>query len=246
MVGNGRDRSDSQTAYWTSNWAPSSPPGVYAGDIWAGTQNMRWGTNVITTVSSAQGIGVDSETAFSTTFGQPGTGFNAQGTPGDSGGGVFHQDASGAWSLAGLMFSINTLPGQPWGVSVYGDVTYSADLSGYRSEIYHTMALPRDAKFDGVVNSQDLALVAENWLKTGTGANDPAGDLNHDGIVNSQDLSLVESNWTAAKTGGGAGSQSATAPEPPACVLALGGVVALLLFGRRFGLPARCESGQGS
>ena len=167
MAGNGRDRSNSSTVYWTSTWAPRSLPGAYAGDIWASSQNMRWGTNVITTVGTWQDVGLNSETVFSTTFDQNGTPYEAQGTPGDSGGGVFHQDASGAWSLAGSMFSINALPGEPWGVSVFGNVTYSADLWVYRSEIYHTMALPGDANFDGIVNGQDLVLVAGNWLKTG-------------------------------------------------------------------------------
>jgi hypothetical protein len=233
MVGNGRDRNNSQTSYWTSTWAPSSPPGVYAGDIWASTNDIRWGTNVIAGVSSQQGIGVNSETAFSTTFGAPGTGLNAQGTPGDSGGGVFHQDASGAWSLAGLMFSVGELSGQPWGLSAFGDATYSADLSVYRSEIYHAMALPGDANFDGIVNGQDLALIASEWMQTGTGANDPPGDLNHDGIVNAADMSLVTSNWTQTTSGGGTGSSSASVPEPSTLLLAALGTLAWLAYQRR-------------
>jgi PEP-CTERM motif/Dockerin type I domain len=228
MVGNGRDRNASE-AYWTSTWAPANSPSPYAGYIWSSTNDIRWGTNVINSVSLPVGIDANSEVAFSTVFGPPGSGLDAQGAPGDSGGGVFHQDASGAWSLAGLMFSINTQPGEPWGVSAFGDITYSADLSVYRSEIYHIMALPGDANFDGVVNGQDLALVAENWMKTGTGANDPAGDVNHDGIVNGQDMALIESNWTTSNFAASKSSSSAV-PEPSTILLAALGAVALMAW----------------
>jgi hypothetical protein len=233
MAGNGRDRSNSGTAYWTTTWAPSSLPGTYAGDIWASTNDIRWGNNVISGVSVPYASGADSETAFTTAFGTPGSGLDAQGTPGDSGGGVFHQDASGTWSLAGLMFAIQTVGEQPWGTSIFGNLTYSVDLSVYRSEIYHIMGLPGDANFDGLVNVQDLQLLASEWMQTGTGANDPAGDVNHDGVVNGQDMALVAANWTVDGSGGGATSASIAAPEPPALILATLGGLALLAYRRR-------------
>ncbi|HVU86100.1 MAG TPA: dockerin type I domain-containing protein, partial [Pirellulales bacterium] len=49
-----------------------------------------------------------------------------------------------------------------------------------------------DVNGDGIVNSQDLALITANWLSNG-----PVGDVNGDGIVNAQDLALVSSNWLA-------------------------------------------------
>jgi hypothetical protein len=234
MVGNGRDRSNTQTAYWTTTWAPSSPPGAYAGEIWASASDIRWGNNVIGGVAIPYASGAVSETAFTTIFGAQGTGLDAQGTPGDSGGGVFHQGSSGAWSLAGLMFATQAVAGQPWGTSIFGNITYSVDLSVYRSEIYHTMALPGDVNFDGFVNGQDLALVASEWGQAGTGANDPAADANHDGIVNGQDLALIAANWTAAISSGGAGSSSAAVPEPSMLILAALGGLALLASRRRY------------
>ena len=190
MVGNGGDRTNSQLEYWTSNWQPSATPTALAGDTWGTLQDIRWGTNVITQASVPQGIGLNSEMAFSTTFSATG----AEGTPGDSGGAVFHQDpTTGAWSLAGIMFSTTSLPSQPWATSVFGDTTWSADLSYYRTEINDIMTMPGDLNHDGIVNSQDLALITATWMKTGTGANDPAGDVNHDGIVNGQDLALIAS-----------------------------------------------------
>ena len=175
MIGAGRDRSNSQLAYWTSSWQPSSTPSTYTGEIWAATSEIRWGTNVISATNFAQGIDGNSETAFATTFDQNGTPYEAQGSPGDSGGAVFHKDASGSWDLSGVMFAISTASGQPWGTSVFGNATYSADLSVYRSEIYQTMNLPGDLNHDGVVNGLDLALISSNWLKTGSGASDIPG-----------------------------------------------------------------------
>ena len=133
MAGNGRDR-DASESYWTSSWTASSTPSTYAGYIWAGTQNIRWGTNVISLVGIPEGVGVNSETAFSTQF-TGNTQYDAQGASGDSGGAVFHKDASGQWELTGVMFAISNLIGQPLGTSVFGDTTYSADLSVYRDQI---------------------------------------------------------------------------------------------------------------
>lgn len=228
MIGNGRDRNGSQ-ASWTSSWLSSSVSSTYAGYIWSGMNDIRWGTNVITSTGIPQGIGANSETAFQTTFTAGGTPYEAQGSSGDSGGAVFHEDASGHWTLTGIMFAINNLLGQPMGTSVFGDVTYSADLSVYRSEIYKTMALPGDANFDGIVNGLDLSLVASEWGRKGSGASDPPGDLNHDGIVNGLDESLVLTNWTGQTGILGLGRGAATAvPEPATVVLALAGLAALL------------------
>ena len=158
MIGNGRDRSPSES-YWTSSWTPSSSPSTYAGYTWAATQSTRWGTNVINSMGIPEGVGVNSETAFETQF-TGNTQYDAQGASGDSGGAVFHKDASGQWEFAGVMFAINNLLGQPAGTSVFGDVTYSADLSIYRSEILgiigvnhapsgasKTVATPHDAPY---------------------------------------------------------------------------------------------------
>ena len=48
-----------------------------------------------------------------------------------------------------------------------------------------------DVNLDGIVNGQDIALIASNWLKTGS---NPA-DANGDGIVNGQDIVLISSHW---------------------------------------------------
>ncbi len=100
MIGNGRSRSNTQTANWNSSWQPSATPSTYAGEIWSSIPDLRWGTNVIEQGSLMAGVNNSSEMAFVTSFSQNGTPYERQGAPGDSGGGVFHQDPTtrtGAW-----------------------------------------------------------------------------------------------------------------------------------------------------
>ena len=89
--------------------------------------------------------------------------------------------------------------------------------------------LPGDVNNDGIVNGQDIAVIASHWLQTGTGTNDPPGDANFDGIVNGQDIALIASHWLQT-TGGGA---SAAVPEPSAIVLVALGGLALLAWRRQ-------------
>ena len=68
-----------------------------------------------------------------------------------------------------------------------------------------------DVNGDGIVNTQDLALVSSNWLRQG---NQPlVGDANFDGIVNSQDLAVLSSQY-----GRVAGSLGLGTLTPPAAV----------------------------
>ncbi len=98
------------------------------------------------------------------------------------------------------------------------------------------VGLTGDVNNDGIVNSQDLALVSSNWLTTGNGL---TGDVNGDGIVNSQDLALVASNWLT--TAGGSAGAAQTVPEPETgSLLAIGvGLLAIVgKFRRRLPSPA--------
>jgi hypothetical protein len=109
----------------------------------------------------------------------------------------------------------------------------SVEFTGLDILGYHLVPLGGDANGDGVVNAQDLALVASGWL--GKGAN--GVDVNHDGIVNGQDLAIISSNWLgtygSAGTGGGTGmSGGSQVPEPSAWLLAILASCALLGTGR--------------
>ena len=85
-----------------------------------------------------------------------------------------------------------------------------------------------DVNFDGIVNGQDLALVASTWLQTGS-IGQLSGDANRDGIVNGQDIALIASNWEAGIPGSG---QASAVPEPASLLLALAGALGGLLLSR--------------
>jgi hypothetical protein len=81
-----------------------------------------------------------------------------------------------------------------------------------------TLTFPAgDVNMDGIVNGQDIAVVATNWLQ-----NARYGDANGDGIVNGQDIAMIASNWLA--TGGGGTS----VPEPAAAAMVISAAAAAL------------------
>lgn len=86
-----------------------------------------------------------------------------------------------------------------------------------------------DVNFDGIVNSQDLALVSSKWLATGS-IGQLAGDANRDGIVNSQDLALISSNW---EPGLKLGTPPTAVPEPGSVQLVVMGVSILFVTALR-------------
>lgn len=85
-----------------------------------------------------------------------------------------------------------------------------------------------DVNFDGIVNAQDIALLASHWLQTGSGN---SADANVDGIVNGQDVERIASNWLRTASG-----SATVAPEPSTSALAALGA-ALLALGRRRSKP---------
>ena len=73
--------------------------------------------------------------------------------------------------------------------NIFAFVQNSADNSFHVFEFTPTTPpLAGDVNYDGIVNAQDLALVASGWQQTGT---NNANDANGDGIVNAQDLALI-------------------------------------------------------
>ncbi len=97
--------------------------------------------------------------------------------------------------------------------NIFAFVQNSADKSFHVFEFTPTTPpLVGDVNYDGVVNAQDLALVASGWQQTGT---NNANDANGDGIVNAQDLALISANWMAGTT-----TSNTAVPEPSALLLA--------------------------
>jgi sulfatase modifying factor 1 len=107
---------------------------------------------------------------------------------------------------------------------LYADSTFQAADIGFRLANFPAATLPGDVNFDGIVNGQDLAEIAANWLSTGFAI---AGDANHDGIVNGQDISVMAANWLSTTDSSGTGS---AVPKPSTLVLAALGGLALLVY----------------
>ena len=82
-----------------------------------------------------------------------------------------------------MAYSINTIALQV--IDMYGNITRQE----YTLRADETLIVqnPMDVNSDGVVNTQDLVLVASNFGQTGQNS----ADVNGDGIVNIQDLVLV-------------------------------------------------------
>jgi hypothetical protein len=110
------------------------------GYYWGSAQSMRWGTNA---VSGAQLIELSGTASWSieTRFDEGGSDHEAQAAFGDSGGASFAPSGP-QWELAGILFAILPFPGQPSGTALYGNFTYSVDLSFYRDQILDVMAMP--------------------------------------------------------------------------------------------------------
>lgn len=110
------------------------------GFSWTEKGSKRWGTNRVSHVDEALYQGSWTTRSFVLVFDPPSsaatTGFETQASVGDSGGAVFVK-RDGAWFLAGMMTSVTGYTRAPSHTSMYGDSTYAADLSTYRSEILH-------------------------------------------------------------------------------------------------------------
>jgi hypothetical protein len=139
MIGYGRNRATDPTTWYVDvgtnpfTWSESSFPAAvsFDGYKWAAGQTKRWGTNLVSgtaTISYGYGNVKSLYTTFDNSAGE------AQGAPGDSGGGVFFNN-SGTTELAGLMVTIASYSGQPAETSVYGNLTYAADIAQYRNQI---------------------------------------------------------------------------------------------------------------
>jgi len=146
--------------YWSVTGPPLSPtwtqttsPGNASGYETTSGNTIRYGDNNISTVTNPVPVNDGSPytvTAFQTTFINTyytgGTAYpdEAQATSGDSGGAVF-SFVGGQWVLSGIMVAEATYANQPTnvtptvsngsGTAVFGDESYIADLSVYRSEI---------------------------------------------------------------------------------------------------------------
>jgi len=142
MIGAGRDRQPGLTE-WSVNtavdpwiWTEVTAGGNAAGYKATSTRSLRWGTNALSGTGEWISYGLGDVKSIVTTFDDLRGTAEAQASYGDSGGGVFAKRGS-AWELAGLMVVVDGYSGQPdpGSTAVFGDVTYSVDLSYYRPQI---------------------------------------------------------------------------------------------------------------
>lgn len=151
MIGAGRDRGnfiqwnvDTAADPWT--WTEVSSGGNFAGYQTVATSTMRWGTNTLSATDFWVNAtnGVPDVKSFATTFNALSLDDNeAQAVLGDSGGAVFTKKDS-AWELSGLMFAVAGFEAQPSAATtpVFGNATYSADLSYYAPQIMSIIPEP--------------------------------------------------------------------------------------------------------
>jgi hypothetical protein len=149
QIGHGRNRGAATTWNGHDGW------------YWGSGRTMRWGTNQVALTNQTVVIGDSTVRAFSTSFDDDG-GVTDEGVAatGDSGGPVFTESGPG-FELAGLTFAIYTYVGQPASSSLFGNGTYVADLSYYRSQILAISAQRAcsdgaDDDGDGLVDMADL------------------------------------------------------------------------------------------
>jgi hypothetical protein len=137
-IGYGRDQASSET-WWNSDWEKETGSEAYRGFELPSSFIKRWGENYIDPNGQvAFSLGGYTTHALQMTFDQSGSPNEMQAVPGDSGGGLFYKNGSD-WELAGIWIARTTYsqgdPKQPDATAVYGNLSYAADLSRYRSQI---------------------------------------------------------------------------------------------------------------
>lgn len=106
---------------------------------WTKSGHKRWGTNRVTSNHEILVQGQWTTRVLSFLFDPPhspdATDFESHAAVGDSGGAVFVK-REGVWLLVGMMTSVSSPRAMLTSAAQYGDMTYAADISYYRSELF--------------------------------------------------------------------------------------------------------------
>ena len=254
MIGAGRDAEHGLQGWQLTNgangftWKATALPLANAtGFNLLPTSSMRWGTN---DAAAGSLFANNTTVAFSTTFDRVGGNYEAQAATGDSGGGVF-QKVNGQWQLAGIMVSQQLLSNQPSDTSVFGDQTYSADLSFYRAQIndlltradsaWQNQANYYDVNRSGSVTGIDVLLIINDLQAHGVhtvsgtpGAGKGLLDVNGDGQITSNDaLRIINALQGKTAEVAAVSTTSSLVPEPSSLALAGVAITALTLVATR-------------
>jgi len=95
-------------------------------------------------------------------------------------------------------------------------------------------SLDGDLNGDGFVGGDDLDIVRSFWGQNVDQGNLLQGDPSNDGFVGGDDLDIVRANW-----GQGTPPATTSVPEPSACVLLVGGLLAAFAPRRKWITPRR-------
>ena len=152
-VGFGRNRESTWSAwdYYFNEVTLDSSAATDFGYKWLGPSAKRWGNNIVDSTNSVFGddsltLEFDFDDPYSTS--DSGVTHEAMTVLGDSGGGLFWKNTNSmSWELCGIHVGIAGAPGQPafdiLPASVFGAVSYSANLSFYRNEILTIIPEPK-------------------------------------------------------------------------------------------------------
>jgi hypothetical protein len=182
---------------------PNFSGGILDGYKWTGTSNdmLRWGQNIVinhTTVTLSKSP-YYSSFALVANFDENGTTYEAAPAEWDSGGGWFIKTQLGSvWKLAALNAYV-----ERDGVTVFNDYFWGIRISSYYTWINGIINSPADYPVgdlngDHFVDELDLAILAEQWLRTDCLISPPycrGADFQANGKVNFVDFALFAQNW---------------------------------------------------
>ncbi len=168
MIGAGRTPQAATATTWYVDtdvdpwlWDTSAFPEAdseFAGYTSNSSKAVRWGTNIISGISSQAYGSYSTMDLLYTTFSEDPifqTAYEAQGIRNDSGGAMFVETATG-WELAGTIVTVQNWDNQPGGntSAIFGNRTLAVDLADYAAEINSIIPEPRAfALFAGIISA---------------------------------------------------------------------------------------------
>lgn len=146
----------------------------------------------------------------------------------------YHAVVIDDYQFVGDMFQVHINMGREGSDDGYYDIAGTIgtfDDTGYRKVIaVHPPAawpIPGDANYDGQVNEEDAAIVADDWGLSGMDRDH--GDFSGDGIVSAADAAILAANW--GRTAGEA--SGLPVPEPGTGMFVVTGLLGICVRPRR-------------
>ncbi|MES1213387.1 MAG: dockerin type I domain-containing protein [Singulisphaera sp.] len=220
----------------SSDFDGAVPPGI--GEMALQIRNGRIGLSYWTAPAQALNAGHAFE---SLPFPTDGLVHHVSVTWKDGGEVVLHVDGAGNGARQLAPFAewstqpgTNVLGGEPWD-NGQDKFQFKGTVSNFVLQDSYSY-VQGDVNFDGIVNGQDIALVASQWLATNPIPNWGviAADANMDDIVNGQDIAAISSSWLQSAPPIPGAAQAV--PEPSAMLLLMLGAatVGFSAIRRRF------------